>query len=85
MAIFGKNGFIRYQEVNFAKKLLVRQYEKSGNALPNEAILSAHAEKIVDSAHMIAKKSGSNILKILKKQSKEYKKIITRSTPRPKN
>ena len=50
MAIFGKNGFIRKQEVVFAKKLLVWRYEKSGMALPNEEAISAQAEKIVDDA-----------------------------------
>ncbi|MDA3791383.1 MAG: hypothetical protein PF503_23150 [Desulfobacula sp.] len=74
MAIFGKNGFIRKQQVAFAKKLLVWQYEKSGTALPDEAVISAHAEKIVDDAHMIAKKIGSNVLEILKKQMKDIKK-----------
>ncbi len=74
MAIFGKNGFIRKQQVAFAKRLLVWQYEKSGTALPDETVISAHAEKIVDDAHMIAKKSGSNVLEILKKQMKDIKK-----------
>ena len=74
MAIFGKNGFIRKQQVAFAKKLLVWKYEKSGTALPDEAVISAHAEKIVDDAHMIAKKSGSNVLEILKNQMKDIKK-----------
>lgn len=74
MAIFGKNGFIRKQEVAFARKLLVWQYEKSGTALPDAAAISVHAEKIVDEAHMIAKKSGSNILEILKNQVKDLKK-----------
>jgi len=74
MAIFGKKGFIWKQEVAFAKKLLVWQYEKSGTALPDEAAITAHAEKIVDDAHMIAKKSGNNVLEILKNQVKEIKK-----------
>jgi hypothetical protein len=74
MAIFGKNGFIRKQEVVFARKLLVWQYEKSGSVLPDEAALLAHAEKVVAEAHRIAKKSGSNVLEILKNQVKEFKK-----------
>ena len=74
MAIFGKNGFIRKQEVAFAKKLLVWKYENSGMALPDEATLSAHAEKVVDDARVIAKKSGRNILEILKETLKVIKK-----------
>jgi len=74
MAIFGKNGFIRKQQVAFARKLLVWQYEKSGTALPDEAVISAHADKVVDDAHRIAKKSGNNILEILKDLVKDIKK-----------
>jgi len=74
MAIFGKNGLVRKQEVAFARKLLVWKYEKSGAALPGEETLSAHAEKVVDEAHRTAKKSGSNILDILKDSVKELKK-----------
>jgi len=74
MAIFGKNGFIRRQEAAFAKKLLVWKYENSGTVLPDEATLSAHAEKIVEDARVIAKKSGTNILEILKDTIKVIKK-----------
>jgi hypothetical protein len=62
MAIFGKNGFVRKQEVAFAKKLLVWRYEKSGTALPDEAAISAHAEKIVGDAHLLRRlPNGSKI------------------------
>ena len=74
MAIFGKNGFIRKQEVAFAKKLLVWKYEKSGTALPDEVAILDHAKKVVEDAHMIAKKSGNNVLEILKNQVKDIKK-----------
>ncbi|ACN17150.1 hypothetical protein HRM2_40930 [Desulforapulum autotrophicum HRM2] len=66
MAIFGRDGFVRKQEIAFAKKLLVWKYEKSGMALPHETAISDHARKIVDDAHSIAKKTGSNVLEILK-------------------
>lgn len=66
MAIFGKKGFVRKQEVAFAKKLLVWKYEKSGMVLPDDAAISAQAEKIVYDAHIIAKKRGGNVLEILK-------------------
>jgi len=74
MAIFGKNGFIRKQEAAFAKKLLVWKYENAGMTLPDEATLSAHAEKIVEGARVIAKKSGRNILEIMKDTIKVIKK-----------
>ena len=74
MTIFGKNGFIRKQEVAFAKKLLVWKYNQSGTALPDEKVLSAHAQKIVGDAHVIAKKSGSNVLEIMKDAVKDIKR-----------
>ena len=74
MAVFGKNGFIRKQEVAFAKKLLLWKYNQFGTALPNEKALSTHAQKIVEEAHVIAKKSGSNILEIMRDAVKDIKK-----------
>ena len=73
MTIWGKNGFIRKQEVSFASKLLIWKYNQSGTALPDEKALSAHAQKIVDDAHVIAKKSGSNVLEIMKDAVKDMK------------
>ena len=75
MAIFGKNGFIRKQEVALAKKLLIWKYNQAGTALPDDKVLSAHAHKIVDDAHVIAKKNGSNVLEIMKDAVKDMKKI----------
>jgi hypothetical protein len=74
MAVFGKNGFIRQQEIAFAKKLLVWKFQKTGTALPDDALLSAHAEKIVADAHVIARKRGKNILEIVKHQINDFKK-----------
>ena len=71
MAIFGKNGFVRKQEIAFAKKMLVWQYEKSGAALPDETALSAHAQKIVAQAHVIVKDSSLTVLEILKNKVKD--------------
>ncbi|WP_022666102.1 hypothetical protein [Desulfospira joergensenii] len=73
MAIFGKKGFVRKQEIAFARKLLVWKYEKSGMVLPDKAEISAHAEKIVEDAHRIARESGSNVLDILKDAVKDIK------------
>lgn len=76
MSIFGKNGFVRKQEVAFAKKLLAWKYEKSGMALPDEKTISVHARQIVDDAHIIAKKTGGNVLEILKDAVQDIKKKI---------
>ncbi len=75
MAIFGINGFIRKQEVAFARKLLLWKYDQSGTALPDEKALSAHAQKVVDDAHIIAKKGSSNVLEIVKDAVKDMKNI----------
>jgi hypothetical protein len=76
MALFGKNGFIRKQEVAFAKKLLVWKYEKSGLALPDEAVVATYAEKIVDDAHAIARKSGKNVWDIIKEMVRDFKNKV---------
>lgn len=74
MAIIEKLGFVRKQEVAFAKKLLIWKYEKAGLALPEDEIISAHAEKVVEDAHRIAKQSGRNLLEIIKNTAKDFKK-----------
>jgi hypothetical protein len=74
MAIFGKNGFIRKQEMVFARKLLIWKYNQSGTALPDEKALSAQAQKIVDDAHVIAKKNSRNIMEIMKEAVKDIKR-----------
>ena len=76
MAIFEKFKFIRKQEVAFAKKLLIWKYEKTGTPLPDEAAISAHAQKVVDDAHIIATESGSNVLEIVKDKIKDIKKLM---------
>ncbi len=72
MAIFGKNGIIWKKEVDFAKKLLVWQYNKAGSVLPDEAVLAAHAQKIVEEAHVTAKKTGTTVFEILKEKVKDF-------------
>lgn len=74
MAIFGKNGFVRKQEVAFAKKLLAWKYEKQGSPLPKDEVLSAHARQVVDQAHIIVKKRGGNLAEIIKDAINDIKK-----------
>ncbi len=73
MAIFGKDGFIRKQETALAKKLLVWRYEKAGSVLPDDEVLTAFAQKVVDDAHRIAKESGKSVLEIIKERVREIK------------
>lgn len=73
MAIFGKNGFVRKQEVAFAQRLIVWKYKESDTALPDDAAILAYAEKVVDDAHNIVKKRGSNVLEIMKDTIKKIK------------
>lgn len=77
MDLFGKNGIVWHQEVAFARKLLAWKYQNAGIDLPDEAVLQAHAQKIVADAHEIAKKRGRNVLEILKNQVKDLKNNIT--------
>jgi hypothetical protein len=59
-------GFIRRQEEKFALRLLQWQYSKTGQPLPEVAILKHHAKILVNDAHRIARERGGNILTILK-------------------
>ncbi len=70
MAIFGKDGFVRKQQIAAATKLLVWKYEKAGIPVPDKAFISAQAGKIVDDAHVIAKNTGRNVFEILKDRVK---------------
>lgn len=74
MAIFGKNGVIRQQEIAFAKKMLVWKYENSAIPRPDDAALSAHARQVVDQAHAIVKKRGGNLVEILKELVRDVRK-----------
>ena len=73
MALFGKNGFIRKKEIAFAKKLLVWKYEKAGMKAPDDAVLAAYAEKIVDDAHVVARQRGKNVWEIIKDTVRDFK------------
>lgn len=73
MSFFGKNGFVRKQEIAFARKLLIWKYEKAGSVLPDKAVLRAHAEIVVAQAHDIAQKSGKSTLEMMKQIVKDLK------------
>ncbi|MBU1171404.1 MAG: hypothetical protein KKD44_17765 [Proteobacteria bacterium] len=73
MVLFGKNGFVRKQEVAFAKKRLVWKYEKSEMGLPDESVIASYAERIVDDAHVVARKRGMNVWAIIKDAVRDFK------------
>ncbi len=59
-------GFIRKQEEKMALRLLAWQYQRMNQPLPGAAELRRDAARIVDDAHRIAKRSGSNLVSIMK-------------------
>lgn len=59
-------GFLKDQQVKMAIRLLAWQAEKSGQPLPERALLERHARQLVADAHRIAKERGGNVLSILK-------------------
>jgi hypothetical protein len=61
-----KMGFIRQQEEKLAVRFLSWQYEKLKKPIPDEAELANQAVKIVEEAHVIARKRGRNVMSIIK-------------------
>ena len=59
-------GFIRRQEEKLAVRLLAWRYTSLDLPLPPYADLEAQAREVVDEAHRIAKKRGSNIMAIIR-------------------
>jgi hypothetical protein len=59
-------GFMKKQQVKMAIRLLAWQYERTGQPLPERALLEGHARQLVDDAHRIARERGGNVLSILK-------------------
>ncbi len=67
-------GFIRRQEERMTIQFLTWKYQKRNIALPPEAELQKQASKIVDEAHEIARRRGSNVMSILKELMGDYLK-----------
>lgn len=59
-------GFLRKQEINLAMRLIAWRYENAGHPPPPADELRASAEHVVAEAHRIARKSGGNVMKIMK-------------------
>jgi hypothetical protein len=67
-------GFIRQQEEKIAMRFLNWQYQKLDQPAPDDAELARQAAKIVEEAHRIARKRGSNVISIMKDLIADIKK-----------
>jgi hypothetical protein len=67
-------GFIKRQEIQLAIKFLIWQYQKANIPVPEHLTLEQQASKIVDDAHSIARRRGSNVLSIIKELASDLKK-----------
>lgn len=67
-------GFLKNQQVRAAIRLLAWQHEKSGQPLPEAAVLERHARQLVDDAHRIARVRGGHVLSILKEMISEIRR-----------
>ena len=65
---------IRAAEKGFTKEMIKQKIKRDGLPEPDEEALEKGSEKIVDEAHRIAKKTGSNVLEELKQAKKEFLK-----------
>ncbi|MFH1102421.1 MAG: hypothetical protein V1714_01470 [Pseudomonadota bacterium] len=66
-------GFFRHQEVQLAKRLLIRRYQKAKTAMPDDKQIEESAARFVDDAHKIAARRGKNVLAILKEMIGDLK------------
>lgn len=67
-------GFIRRQEEKMALRLLAWQYQRMNQPLPGAQELRGQAARIVDEAHEIARRRGSNIVSIMKELVADIRK-----------
>jgi len=67
-------GFIRRQEEHLVIRILVWKYQKMNLVVPALSELQHQAGKIVDDAHRIARKTGGNVLSIIRELIDDLKK-----------
>jgi len=67
-------GFFQEQEERLAARYLVWQYQRSNHPVPPSQELNRQAVKIVEDAHRIARKTGRNMLSIMKELVENIKK-----------
>lgn len=66
--------FIRQQEERVTVQFLKWKYKRINFPIPSESELKRQASEILDEAHQIAKKRGSNVISILKDLVSKYKR-----------
>ena len=67
-------GFIRRQEERATIQFLIWKYQKMNIEVPPDSELQKQASKIVDDAHRIARKRGSNVIAIIKESIGDFMK-----------
>jgi len=67
-------GILRRQEKRLAIRLLSWQYKRVNLSLPAIEELERQADRLVDDAHRIARKSGRNVMSIIKEMIADVKK-----------
>lgn len=67
-------GFFQEQEERLAARYLVWRYQRSNHPVPPARELNRQAAKIVEDAHRIARKTGRNVLSIMKELVENIKK-----------
>ena len=67
-------GFLRNQEVNMARKMIIWQHVRNNIPLPDKETLDQKADEVVSEAERIAKETGKNIFSILKELAQKVRK-----------
>lgn len=67
-------GFIRRQEEHLVMRFLVWKYQRMNLAVPAISELQRQASKIVSEAHRIARKTGGNVVSIMKELIEDLKR-----------
>ena len=67
-------GFFRKKQEQMAVRLLAWKYQRMNLQIPPLDQLEAHAVKLVDDAHRIARERGKNVVGILKDLVEDIKK-----------
>ena len=70
----GAMGFIRSQEEQLVVRLLVWKCQRMNVRVPPASELHYQASRLVDEAHRIARKTGRNIVSIIKEMIEDLKK-----------
>ena len=67
-------GFFQAQEERLAVRYLIWRYQRSNHPVPPVQELNRQAVTIVEDAHRIARKTGRNMISIMKELAENLKK-----------